>query len=133
MNTITLKGYVARDPEIINTNSGATVIKFGLSVRDPWLKDKQDSSKHHTSFFDIECWPIDKIEGNVQRHVAKIVKGAYLAFDARPVQDRWEKDGQKHSRIKFVTEGFVEALHHPNSNRQAEPQNEEVEEDAVPF
>lgn len=126
MNTITLKGYVVGEAPIVNTTpNGATVVKFSLSVYDPFLKSKEDNTRKYVSFFNCENWPTDKIEGNVQKEIAKLVKGAYIAFDARPVQDRWEQEGQKRSNVKFIVEGFIEVLHHnpkPATQQQPTPQ-----------
>jgi single-stranded DNA-binding protein len=124
MNKITLKGYVVGDaPEVKTTPSGATVVKFSLSVYDPFLKNKEDNTRKYVSFFNCENWPTDKIEGNVQKEIAKLAKGSYIAFDARPVQDRWEHEGQKRSNVKFIVEGFIEELHHPvRASQQQQPE-----------
>ena len=139
MNTITLKGYVVGDaPEVKTTQSGATVVKFSLSVYDPFLKSKEDNTRKYVSFFNCENWPTDKIEGNVQKEIAKLTKGAYIAFDARPVQDRWEHEGQKRSSVKFIVEGFIEVLHHnpkPAQQQQPDqtPDSPPTFEDDIPF
>ena len=132
MRPIPLEGYVVGDPEIKNTTNGSTVIKFGISSPARFKKDPEDQNKKYYSFFDIVYWPNDKISGNVQREINKIQKGERLSFWAEPIQNRWEQDGQKRSRVVFQIDGFIDVLHHIGGKSQDQPQETEPEDDC-PF
>jgi single-strand DNA-binding protein len=108
MNTITLKGNLTRDAEVKSTQTGKTVINLGLAVNR--RKKVGDTWKDDPHFFDITYWPSEKPEGNIQREVAKLSKGKQVIFDAHPEQQRWEKDGQSHSKVVFVVEGWVNVV-----------------------
>jgi single-stranded DNA-binding protein len=135
MNTITLKGYVVGEAPETKQVSSSTKISFSIGVYDPFLKSKEDNTRKYVSFFNCETWPRDK---DVQGEVSKLSKGEYISFDARPVQDRWEHDGQKLSRIRFIVDGFIEVLHHPAKPAQQQqpdqtPDSPPTFEDDIPF
>ena len=109
-NFAILSGYITNDPETKTIPSGKTVIDFTLSV---YAKFKKDGDKKHVSFFNCTYWPQEKPEGNIQREVAKLVKGLPVVFKAEPIQERWEKEGQKNSMVKWNVEGWVEVLKRP--------------------
>lgn len=54
MNAITIKGRLARDPEINHTNSGLAVCSFSVAV-DRKFKDKQSGDKI-TDWFEVQTW-----------------------------------------------------------------------------
>lgn len=114
MNMTTLKGYVVGEPQIKATNGGLTIIDFSISVRARFKKDSEDSSKKHSSFFNCTCFPKDLGDGSIQREIAKVVKGNLIAFDAEPIQERWEHDGQKRSKVSFNVDGFIDVLYRHN-------------------
>lgn len=132
MNNITLRGYIVGETEIKAPNGGATIAKFTLSVRDPFLKDKEDNIRKHTSFLDCEYWPKDDGKGNVQKEIAKLIKGNLVCFDARPVQDRWKtEDGSVRSKVKFIVDGFINEMKHINNNNSQSIPN--TDEEDSPF
>ena len=135
MRPIPLEGYVVGEPKTEVTQSGYTVIRFSISSPARFKKDPADQNKKWYSFFDIVYWPTDKIEGNIQREVAKVVKGARLSFWAEPLQDRWEQDGNKRSRVVFQVDGFLDVMHHIGGKKQEEqPAAEQPSyDDDVPF
>ena len=119
-----LSGYVTNDPEVKQITTGKTIINFSLSVYDPF---KKDGDRRWVSFIDCEYWPKEAPEGNVEREIEKIVKGALLNLKARPIQDRWEQDGQKRSKIKFIVDGWPDSVHHHQKPGNASSQTEEDE------
>lgn len=126
MNSTTciLSGYVCGEPEVKTTLSGKTIINFSLSVYAKFKKSKDDENKKHVSFLNIQYWPYDKQPGMVQTEINKIKKGELLAFNAEPIQERWEQDGNKRSRIIFNVEGFISVLHH--RQKTSEPATKET-------
>lgn len=114
MNEITLTGYVCKDPKVETTKTGKTVINFTLSV---YAKFRKDGDKKYVSFFDCVYWPNEKY---IQSEVAKVEEHALLCFDAEPIQERWEDNGNKRSRIKFNVSGFLSVMKHHSSKESQE-------------
>jgi single-stranded DNA-binding protein len=135
MNTATLTGYITNDPQVKHTTTGKTVINFTLSVYAKFRKDQQ-TGKKWVSFFNCQYFPSEKPEGNIQKEIANIVKGARVVFDAEPVQERWQdqQSGQNQSMIRWNVEGWVNVLHHINqqNNTQAAPQPQQPGQNQPP-
>ena len=90
-NSVTLVGRLTRDPEVKDVGE-TKVAKFGLAV-DGYKKDK-------TNFFDVEIW-------GKGAEIAEeyITKGKQVSVLGELVQDSWEKDGEKRSKV------FIKAEH----------------------
>jgi len=125
-----LSGYITNDPEVKTTPTGKTVIEFTLST---YARFKKDGDKKWVSFMNCTYWPNEKPEGNIQREIAKLVKGELVIFKAEPIQERWEKDGQKNSMIKWNVEGWVELMKRHNSESTKKPDQQEPDLDDCPF
>jgi len=128
----TIKGWIIADPKV-ESFSGKRVIKFTVSTK---ARFKKDGDKKYTNFFDIVYWPNDKITGNVDAEIDKLHKGIPVCFQAEPMQDRWEKDGQKHSRVIFNVDGWVDVLDYKKDSQPGGQQiesstNEEFEDDIL--
>lgn len=92
INRVVLGGFLARDIELTQTQSGLSIGKGAISVTKK-LKDKEPE----TSFFEFVCfgrWA--EISAESGR------KGDKVIIDGEIKQERWEKDGQKHSRIIVI-------------------------------
>lgn len=133
MRPVPIQGYVVGTPEVKEVGD-KTVIKFSISAPARFKKDREDNTKKHYSFFECEYWPNDRIPGNIQKEIAKVVKGERLSFHAEPIQDRWEQDGNKRSKIVFHVDGFLDRLHHiGGTNSSPVESNDDRFEDDVPF
>ena len=60
---------------------------------------KGESWEDEVSFFDVTIW--GKTAQNLK---ASLTKGKQICVEGYLKQDRWEKDGQKQSRINIVAE-----------------------------
>ncbi|MBI3466122.1 MAG: single-stranded DNA-binding protein [Planctomycetes bacterium] len=97
-NRVILLGNLTRDPELRYTQSGLAVTDIGLAVND---KRKNQSGEwiEETTFVDITLWGrTAEIAGEY------LSKGSPALFEGRLKLDTWEKDGQKHSKLKVVGE-----------------------------
>lgn len=94
MNDFFVDGNLTRDPELRTTNSGKTVISFSIA-HNKRVK-KGDNWEDQPHFFDAEYWT-----EKPQYWLQKLTKGAGVVLHCEANQDRWEKEGVKHSRIKF--------------------------------
>jgi len=85
-SNITLVGNLARDPE--SRQAGEyNVTRLVIAVNDNRQKDK-------VSYVDVEAW--GKLGEICQKY---LTKGRQVLANGRIVQDTWEKDGKKNSKL----------------------------------
>lgn len=97
-NRVILIGNLTRDPELRYTQSGLAVTDIGLAVNDR-RKNQSGEWVEETTFVDVTLWGrTAEIAGEY------LSKGAPVFFEGRLKLDTWEKDGQKHSKLKVVGE-----------------------------
>ncbi len=85
-------GRLTRDATLTYTSGGMAICKFAIAVN---ARVKQGESwADEASFFDVTVF--GKTAEAINQY---LVKGKQVAVDGRLKQDRWEKDGQTHSRV----------------------------------
>lgn len=96
-NRVILVGNLTRDPELRFLPSGMAVSDIGLAVNDRFKRN--DQWVEEPVFVDITLW-------GRQAEVANeyLSKGSPVLIEGRLKLDRWEKEGQKHSKLKVVGE-----------------------------
>tara|TARA_R110002020_G_scaffold383124_1_gene593808 strand:+ start:2705 stop:3043 length:339 start_codon:yes stop_codon:yes gene_type:complete len=82
-------GNATRDPEVRETNSGKQVANITLAV------NKKTGQQETVAFVDIVFW-----ERTAEIVAQYVKKGTNLLVDGELVQDTWEQDGQKRSKLK---------------------------------
>lgn len=99
VNSVVEVGSLVRDAELKYTNSGTAICTFSLAVNG---SEKQgDAYVDRPDFFDVTVF------GRLGEALHKyLTKGQQIAMSGRLRQDRWEKDGQKHSRIGIIAESI---------------------------
>lgn len=93
INQVILVGRVTRDSELRYAASGTAICNFSIAVNRRVKKGDQWSDE--ASFFDLALW--DKQAENLNKY---LVKGTQVAIQGELRQDRWEKDGQKMSKVQ---------------------------------
>jgi single-strand DNA-binding protein len=96
-NRVILVGNMTRDPELRYIASGTAVSDIGLAVND--RVKKGDQWVEETTFVDITLWGRTAEIANEY-----LSKGSPVLIEGRLKLDRWEKDGQKHSKLKVIGE-----------------------------
>ena len=94
-NHVGLIGRLTRDPEIKYTQSGMAICSFSLAVNASVKRG--DSWEDEASFFD--CVVFGKQAETVSKYM---VKGKQILVDGSLKQERWEKDGQKRSKVSVI-------------------------------
>ena len=97
LNRVILVGNLTRDPELRYIPSGTAVSDIGLAVND--RVKRGDQWVEEATFVDITLWGRTAEIANEY-----LSKGAPVLIEGRLKLDRWEKDGQKHSKLKVVGE-----------------------------
>jgi single-strand DNA-binding protein len=96
-NRVVLVGNLTRDPELRYLPSGTAVSDIGLAVNDRIKRN--DQWVDEPVFVDITLWGRTAEIANEY-----LSKGSPVLIEGRLKLDRWEKDGQKHSKLKVVGE-----------------------------
>ena len=97
LNRVGIIGRLTRDAELVNV--GQTV-KADLSIAVNRSRKQADGSwTDEVSFFDFTLW--GKTAEGLKPY---LTKGKQIAVEGHLKQDRWEKDGQKFSKVSIVAE-----------------------------
>ncbi len=92
INTSTVTGRLTRDAELKYTNSGSAVTTF--SIASNYSKKEGDQWVEEVNYFDVTAWGR---QGEALNQYLQ--KGQEIAVTGELRQDRWEKDGQKRSKV----------------------------------
>ena len=96
-NRVILLGNLTADPELRYTAGKKAVVDVGIAVNERYKKD--DEVVEEVSFIDVTFF------GRTAEIVNEFLsKGAPALIEGRFRQERWEKDGQKRSRIKVIAD-----------------------------
>ena len=95
-------GRLTRDAELKYTAGGTAVSKLGIAVNK--RVKKGDEWTEQASFFDVTLW--GKMAEGLNQY---LVKGKQIAIEGELEQERWEKDGQTHSKVT-ITASNVQLL-----------------------
>tara|TARA_A200000159_G_C7333037_1_gene343785 strand:+ start:591 stop:965 length:375 start_codon:yes stop_codon:yes gene_type:complete len=122
-NTITAVGYLVKDPEMKQTNSGKTVTRLRVGISPSNAKTK--------CFIDLEVW--DKTAEVAGKYLSK---GREFVFSGELAMDSWEKDGKNFSKyyikgrdIQFLNSGSKEK----KDDDSKTPASVGAGDDEVPF
>jgi single-strand DNA-binding protein len=96
-NRVILVGNLTRDPELRYIPSGMAVSDVALAVNDRIKRG--DQWVDEATFVDITLWGRTAEIANEY-----LSKGSPVLIEGRLKLERWEKDGQKHSKLKVVGE-----------------------------
>ncbi len=97
---VSLIGTMTRDPQLKYTSSGKALAEFGLAVSEGRMNNGK-WEEGDASFYDVTAW--DQMAENLCESCGK---GSRVLVIGTMKQDRWEKDGQKRSKVA-ITAGEV--------------------------
>src|SRR5574344_53892 len=115
INKTILIGRLTRDAEIKYTTSGTAIATCSIAVNAS-RKDQSGNWVDEANFFDVTLF--GKAAENLK---AYLTKGKQIAVEGHLKQDRWEKDGQKFSKIVIIADN-VELGGGREGNGQSAPQ-----------
>lgn len=118
-NIVALTGGIVNDPELFGNDK--TILKFRIGV--DWAGQEKDTD-NNSGYFDVTYFlgndsPNTKFVAN-QFKEGNIKKGTPVQLVGRLVHERWEKDGQKNSRVSIT----AESLTYAGPKLQAKPTDE---------
>jgi single-strand DNA-binding protein len=95
LNSVVLVGHLTRDMELSYLQSGTAVGKIPIAVNRS--KKQGDQWIDEVSYFEVALF--GKSAENLKLY---LLKGKQIAVHGTLKQDRWEKDGEKHSRVSIL-------------------------------
>ena len=95
-NKSILVGRLVKDPESRQTPSGTAVANFTIAVN---RMKKQGATQSEADFFDIVAW-----QKTAEIAVQYLKKCSQVIVVGRLEQQKWEKDGQKRSKVVINAE-----------------------------
>lgn len=126
LNSVTLGGNLTRDPELRYTQGGTAVLSMSVAVNES-RKDGNGEWTDYPNYIDMTLF--GKRAESVSDYLSK---GTYVAVTGRLHQSRWEKDGQKRSKVEVV----VDNLHFQSSGQKAhaeQPEDAGMYDEDIPF
>ena len=104
-NVVTLVGRLGQDPELRHSGSGTPIAGFSLAVNH-----RKRGNEEPVSWFDVTCF------GSQAEVVAEYLhRGRQVCVQGYLEQQRWEKDGQKRSRVVVIA-NRIQFLASPGGN-----------------
>ncbi len=95
-NRVIVMGNLTRDPDVREVGVNAVkVCRFSLAMNER-RKDRNGNVLDIPTFVDVDAW--DKL-GELCGQYLK--KGRSVLVEGRLQSDSWEKDGQKHQKLKI--------------------------------
>ena len=95
-NKVILMGNLTRDPDVRAAGaSGMKVARLGIAINEK-RRDRNGQTIDMPVFVDVDAW--DKL-GELCGQYLK--KGRSVLVEGRLQSDSWEKDGQKHQKLKI--------------------------------
>lgn len=97
LNSVMVIGRLTRDAERKYTSAGLAVCKF--SIANGYSKKVGDKWEEQVNFFDVTLF------GKSGESLAQyLVKGKQVAVCGELRQERWEKDGDKRSKVEIIAQ-----------------------------
>ena len=97
INSVVLVGNLTRDIEVRYSNSGVAIGRVSIAINRS--RKNGDQWVNEVSYFDITI--LGKTAENLRQY---LVRGKQIAVQGSLVQDRWEKDGQKFSKVYVLAD-----------------------------
>lgn len=106
-NKVILMGNLTRDPDLKTTGpNGTQVARLALAMNER-KRDRNGQVREYPIYVDVDAW--DKLAVLCGQYLSR---GRSVLVEGRLQMDTWEKDGQKHqklkvraSTIKFLAQG----------------------------
>jgi single-strand DNA-binding protein len=98
INTVTIAGYLGRDPDSQVTEDGRAIALFTVAVNE--IYGQGDDQKKLTHW--VDCISFGKIAEVIETY---LMKGSKVTVSGRIRQNKWESsDGRKNSKLVVIVE-----------------------------
>jgi len=96
MNIVAINGRLTSESEMRYSNGGMPICRFSIAVNRS-KKTADNRWEDEANFFD--CTMFGKSAEAVKQY---LTKGQQVSISGELRQERWEKDGQKNSRVTII-------------------------------
>lgn len=110
MNRVEITGNLTRDPELKLTTKGNTILSFSVAVNE---RQRNASGEWEDYPNYVDCVMFGNRAEAVSRYLAK---GGKVVVEGKLHQSRWEKDGQRRSKLEV----YVDNVEWMSPKKQAE-------------
>ena len=97
INRVSISGNLTRDPELRSTQSGVSVLGFGVAVNERRKNQQTGEWEDRPNF--VDCTMFGARAEGVSRYLSK---GSKVAVDGQLKWSQWERDGQKRSKLEVI-------------------------------
>jgi single-strand DNA-binding protein len=97
INSVVIVGRCTRDAELKFTSSGTAICNF--SIASNRSVKRGEKWEDETSFLDLTLW--SKQAEGLNKY---LTKGQQVVVKGELKQERWERDGQKHSKLTIAVD-----------------------------
>lgn len=99
INRVNISGNLTRDPELRSTQSGTSILTFGVAVNDRRRNPQTGDWEDYPNFIDCVVF------GNRAEPLSRFLsKGSKVAIEGKLRWSQWERDGQKRSKIEVIVD-----------------------------
>ena len=134
INRVAISGNLTRDAELRTTQSGMSILDFGVAVNDRRKNQRTGEWEDCPNF--VDCTVFGTRAEKLQPYLAK---GTKVAIEGKLSYRSWEKDGQRRSKLEVIVDeiefmsskqgGAVQDLHTGPALDAAE----QVYDEDIPF
>jgi single-strand DNA-binding protein len=100
INSVIIEGNLVRECET-KAVGDRTVINFSIAENTRMKDDAGQWKDGEPNYFEVEWWPTEPAYW-----LKRLGKGVGVVVVGRLKQDRWEKDGMKHERVRIRAESI---------------------------
>ena len=97
INKTIISGNLTRDAEVKRTQSGMAIVTFCVAVNERRKNNQTGEWDDYANFIDVTWFGT-----RAEKCAGVLVKGAKVTVEGHLRQERWEREGQKHSKLCVI-------------------------------
>ena len=101
INQVLISGNLTRDPELRETQSGFSILSFGVAVNDRRKNQQTGEWEDHPNF--VDCKIFGSRGEKLQQY---LTKGMKVAINGRLSYSSWESNGQRRSKLEVIVDNI---------------------------
>lgn len=112
INNVNISGNLVRDAELVASQAGYPILNFCVAVNDRQRNKETNEWEDYPNY--IDCTLFGNLGSSIEQYMKK---GMKVSVSGKLRQNRWEKDGQKQSKIKIIVDD-IEFMAQSHNNQQ---------------
>jgi single-strand DNA-binding protein len=99
INRVVISGNLTRDGELRQTQSGSSILAFGVAVNDRRKNLQTGEWEDYPNFVDCTMFG-----PRAEKLAQYLTKGLKVAIEGKLRYSSWERDGQKRSKLEVIVD-----------------------------